>query len=201
MKKITFFLSIALTSTGLFGQDATTNQDAPPMQNATEFTVNKEQQLTDFLIIPCEGKTKEELYKKTLEWITKTYNKPSSVIVAQVENDYIRFQGVSAKEYCRKPMVLICEDLRYEIEISVKDGKYKFDVVKLQGAETNKYGTNIGWSDIEFKKSWIYFKSNGEIRDQYKDTMPKIANYINTLNQSLHDYIYNQNETAKKNDW
>ena len=201
MKKSIFSFSVLLNSMFLFGQTATPQQEAPPNELATEFIVNKEQQLTDFLIIPCEGKTKEELYKKTIEWISKTYNKPSEVIKSQVENDYIRFQGIETKGYCRNPMVLICENLRYEIEISVKDGKYKFDVVNLEGAETSKYGNIIGWSSIIFKKSWIYFKNNGEVRDQYKDTMPKIAKYINTLNQSLHDYIYNQNETAKSNDW
>jgi len=96
---------------------------------------------------------------------------------------------------------LFCEDLRYEIEISVKDGKYKFDVVSLEVAETSKYGNIIGWNTAEIKKGWMHFKSNGEVRDQYKDTMPKIARYINALNKSLNDYIYNQNETAKSNNW
>ena len=205
MKKFIFLLSATLTSTVLFGQDATANQEAPP----TEFSVNKEQQLTDFIIVPCEGKTKEEHYKKTIEWINQTYNKPSEVIKAQVENDYIRFQGISKNEYCRKPMVLICEDLRYEIEVSVKDGKYKFDVVSLESAITDKKydltglasSRTTGWSNAEIKKGWTNFKSNGEVRDQYKDTMPKVARYINSLNKSLHDYILNQNETAKSNDW
>ncbi|WP_312823237.1 DUF4468 domain-containing protein [Epilithonimonas sp.] len=197
MKKYIFLLSATLTSTVLFGQDATPQQEAPP----TEFSVSKEQQLTDFIVVPCEGKTKEELYKKTLEWISKTYNKPSEVIRAQVENDYVRFQGIETKGYCRNPMVMICEDMQYEVEVSVKDGKYKFDVVKLESAETNKYGRVIGWGAIEIKKGWMHFKSNGEVRDQYKDTMPKIARYINSLNKSLHDYIYNQNETAKSNNW
>ena len=201
MKKSIFSFSVLLNSMFLFGQTATPQQEASSNEVATEFTVNKEQQLTDFLIIPCEGKTKEELYKKTIEWISKTYNKPSEVIKAQVENDYIRFQGISKKEYCTKPMVLICEDLRYEIEISVKDGKYKFDIVNLESAETNKYGNIISWSDVTFKKGWMKFKNNGEVRDQYKDTMPKIARYINSLNQSLYDYIYNKSETAKQNDW
>lgn len=98
-------------------------------------------------------------------------------------------------------MIEICEDLRYEIEVSVKDGKYKFDVIKLEGAETSKNGNIIGWSDIGFKKSWIYFKNNGEIRYQYKDTMPKIARYINYLQKSLNDYILNKNEAVKQNDW
>ncbi len=201
MKKFIFLFSTALFSTYVSGQDVATQQIATPNENATEFTVSKEQQLTDFLIIPSEGKTKEELYKKVVEWISKTYNQPSEVIKAQVENDYIRFQGVETKGYCVNPMIEICEDMQYEIEISVKDGKYKFDVVKLESAITNKYGRVTGWSEIVFKKGWMNFKSNGEIRNQYKETMPKIARYINGLSKSLNDYIQNKNDAAKQNDW
>lgn len=200
MRKFIFLLTTSLFSTFAFGQDATPQQTATPSENATEFTVNKEQQLTDFIVVPCEGKTKEELYKKVVEWISKTYNKPSEVIKAQVENDYIRFQGVETKGYCRNPMVEICEDMQYEIEVSVKDGKYKFDVINLQYGSPDKYG-RLNWSNIVFKKGWMQFKSNGEVRDQYKDTMPKIARYINSLSKSLNDYILNQNETAKQNNW
>lgn len=196
MKKFVFLFTTTLISTTLFGQDATPQQQAPP----TEFTVNKEQELTDFLVISCEGKTKEELYKKTMEWISKTYNNPSEVVKAQVENDYIRFQGISKKEYCFKNMITVCEDIKYQIEISFKEGKYKFDVLELQSGSKDKYGLT-SWNDIKFKKSWMYFKGNGEIRDMYKDTMPKIANYFNALQKSLNDYIYNKNETARNNEW
>lgn len=58
MKKAIFSFSVLFNATLLFGQTATPQQEAPPNEFATEFTVNKEQQLTDFLIIPCEGKTK-----------------------------------------------------------------------------------------------------------------------------------------------
>jgi len=197
MRKIIFFLSFPINII-VFGQSISNNNEQTTSPN--EFTVNKEQQLTDFIVIICEGKTKDELYRKTLEWVNKTYNKPSEVIRAQVENDYVRFQGIETKGFCRNPMVLICEDMRYEIEISVKDGKYKFDVVQLQSGFQDKFG-RLSWSDIEFKKGWMNFKSNGEVRDQYKDTMPKIARYINSLNKSLNDYIYNRNEAANQNDW
>lgn len=199
MKRKTYTLCTLLFlafSNNLFSQDATPDQTPPPK----EFSVNKEQQLTDFIVIPCEGKTKEELYKKVIEWISKTYNKPSEVIKAQIENEYVRFQGIETKGYCRNPMVLICEDMRYEIEISVKEGKYKFDIIKLESGYSDKYG-RLSWSNLEIKKGWMNFKSNGEVRDQYKDTMPKIARYINSLNQSLFDYIFNQKDTAKQNDW
>ncbi len=199
MKRKTYTLCTLLFlafSNNLFSQDATPDQTPPPK----EFSVNKEQQLTDFIVIPCEGKTKEELYKKVIEWISKTYNKPSEVIKAQIENDYVRFQGIETKGYCRNPMVLMCEDMRYEIEISVKEGKYKFDIIQLQSGYSDKYG-RLSWSNLEIKKGWMHFKSNGEVRDQYKDTMPKIARSINSLNQNLFDYIFNQKDTAKQNDW
>ena len=85
MKKLFIILISALTSTLYFGQDATPQQTPPP----TQFTITKAEGLSPFIVVKTEGKTKEELYKKTIEWINKSYNKPSEVIKAQVENDYI----------------------------------------------------------------------------------------------------------------
>lgn len=199
-KKYYIVLLFVAISNNVFSQDVASIQTPPPKESVEKFTVDKEQELTDFLVVSCEGKTKEELYKKSIEWINKTFNKPSEVIKAQVENDYIRFQGVSKNEYCYHNLVTMCSDIKYEIEVSVKDGKYKFDVLDLQKGDKDKYGI-INWGDAKFKKSWMYFKGNGEVRKMYAETMPKIANYFNILNQSLYDYIYSQNEAAKKNDW
>ena len=67
MKKLFIILISALTSTLYFGQDATPQQTPPP----TQFTITKAEGLSPFIVVKTEGKTKEELYKKTIEWINK----------------------------------------------------------------------------------------------------------------------------------
>ena len=173
-----------------YSQDATQQTSSNPTQ---KFTLNKEQGLTEFVVTICDGKTKEELYKKTVEWINKTYNQPSKVIKAQVENDYIRFQGIKSSLLCWDTMGVNCNDIQYDIEISFKDGKYKFSVLLL------KFPDNL--NAINFSQAGMYFKSDGSIRGIYKKHLHKIPEYFDDLNKSLYDYIYNQNQTAKQNDW
>jgi hypothetical protein len=181
----------------LFSQEVTSTQTAPPK----EFTISKAQGLTDFIVVTCEGKTKEELYKKAIEWINKNYNKPSEVIKAQVENDYIRFQGISAEEiYCSNNIVKVCSNIKYDIEISFKDGKYKFAVLGLENNGKDLRGIPH-WSELNFINSWTHFKKDGEVRKMYQDAINNISGYFNNLSKSLYDYVYNLNETAKKDNW
>ena len=197
MKKFIFLVATALTSSILFGQDTTPAQTPPP----TNFTITKDVGLSPFIVVKTEGKTKEELYKKTIEWINKNYNKPSEVIKAQVENDYIRFQGVSKEKYCWDALVTFCNDIRYEVEVSFKDGKYKFEVLSLEDYHvTGASGLRV-WGRINYKDSWTHFKNTGEVRKMYADNIKQITAFFDELSKNLYDYIYNQNDTAKSNDW
>jgi len=54
-------------SNNVFSQDATPDQTPPPK----EFSVNKDQELTDFLVITCEGKTKKNYTKRQLNGLVK----------------------------------------------------------------------------------------------------------------------------------
>lgn len=207
MKSKTYLIGLliyAATFNILSAQDTTPAQTPSPAQSsqpATEFVITKDKGLTDFIVVNCEGKTKEELYKKTVEWVNKNYNKPSEVIKAQVENDYIRFQGVSAEQvYCSNNMVKVCSNIRYNIEISFKDGKYKFAVLGLE-KNTPDLNGNRTFSELNFVNSWTHFKKDGEVRNMYKDAIVQVAGYFNNLIRDLHDYIYNQNKSAKQNDW
>lgn len=183
-----------------FAQDTTSTQSQNG-QPATEFVITKDAGLTDFVVVNCEGKTKEELYKKAMEWINKTYNKPSEVIKAQVENDYIRFQGVSKDKYCWTNLMSFCNDIRYEVEVSFKDGKYKFAVLGLENYHVTGASGIRRWDKVDYKDSWTHFKKDGEVRKMYADNITQIAGYFNDLSKDLYDYIYNQNAAAKQNDW
>ena len=197
MKKFIFLVATALTSSILFGQDTTPAQTPPP----TNFTITKDVGLSPFIVVKAEGKTKEELYKKTIEWINKNYNKRSEVIKAQVENDYIRFQGVSKEKYCWDALVTFCNDIRYEVEVSFKDGKYKFEVLSLEDYHvTGASGLRV-WGRINYKDSWTHFKNTGEVRKMYAKNIKEITSFFDELSKNLYDYIYNQNDTAKSNDW
>jgi Domain of unknown function (DUF4468) with TBP-like fold len=160
----------------------------------TEFKFTKNG-FTDFVVIPVENKTQSELYKKTIDWISVTFNNPKEVLKAQIENDYLRFESVEKNLFCLKPAM--CSDMKYQIEVSFKDGKYKFDLLTL-----DQDMPDVGWvhfAGIEDGK--FYFTDNGEPKAKFKIISEDIPKYFNSLNKSLNDFIVDGGFVKKKNDW
>ena len=161
----------------------------------TEFKFDKEV-FTDFVVTQCEGKTQAELYKKALNWVSVTYKNPKEVIKAQIENDYIRIEGASKDLVCFNILGnKSCNTSKYTIEISFKDGKYKFDLLG-----NIQYLYEGGWAEVRLDKTNLYYNKKGEIRSNYK-YFPEIANYLNSLNIELKDFLLSDQIPSKKSDW
>lgn len=176
----------------------------------TKFVFDYKTGLTDLIIIPVEGKTAQEIYKKTLDWIKITYKDPSKAILSNIENEYIRFNGLG--EYIcydslkPKNISLDCYNVKYEIEISIKDGKYKFEIISIQKYQTPGQYRIGGWENVpvfskdlsEESLAKLLFKKDGTIKKEY-ETIEKSGDYFNALNLSLLEYITSINKS--KNDW
>jgi hypothetical protein len=148
----------------------------------TLFKVTSEA-ITDFLVISCENKTQNEIYKKTIEWISINFKNPKQVIQSQIENDMIRIEGFTESLHGGPSSAI------YLIEISFKEGKYKFDPLEftiINGVNKFKFFPNFT----------TYFKSDGSVKERLKDTVSGVENTINGLNISLKEYIM-----GKKSDW
>lgn len=160
----------------------------------TEFKFSKEG-FTDFVVTEVPGKTQSELYKKAIDWVAVTYKNPKEVIKAQIENDYIRITGFSDNLLLFNAMGKKYYSSDYTIEISFKDGKYKFDVTSV-----NLLGTNSE-PKMELQNMDEYYKSNGQIKSTYKyfpDTFPK---FFNDLNKELEAFLKSDSIPSKKSDW
>jgi hypothetical protein len=167
-----------------------------------KFTNDKEKGFTDYAVGNVEGKTAQELYKKTLDWVAITYNNPKEVIKAQIENDYIRVEGAKSNLLCIKSLgLLTCSDVRYQIEISFKDGKYKFDLTKLEQYNTPSQYSRGGWYEISLNDTSYCYKENGELRSIFKLYPSAIETEFNTLNTSLNDFFKSNTIPSKKSDW
>ena len=156
--------------------------------------------LTDYIVTNCDGKTQNDLYKKTLDWILVTYNTPSSVIKAQIENNYIRIEG-SAGHLVRTGGFGATSWLtRYQIEISFKDGKYKFDILNIENyIPPGQYNVGGWYTALDFKRK-SYLNDEGEVRPYYKN-YHEIPSYFNSLNMSLKSFIQSENIPSKSKDW
>lgn len=159
----------------------------------TQFTFNNEKGMTDFIITPVEGKTAPEIYKKIIDWIKITYKNPDSVILSTIENEYVRFEGVSNSVYALNiPLSGKTYDrAKYQIEISIKDSKYKFDLIDLKTYTQPNSISPGGWRDqVLFtsnsteKQISPYFKNDGTLKNLFK-YYSEVPNYFNNLNKSI----------------
>lgn len=163
-----------------------------------EFTFTKSG-LSDFVVASCEGKTQKELYTKCMDWISVTYKNPSEVIKSKIENEYIRIEGFSSDIVCYSYMGKRCSDTKYEIEISFKDGRYKFDVLSI--SEFNNMSKSILWTNFEINDTAAYFDKKGEIKKSYKYIPEMMPAYFNNLNLELKNFLVSNSIPSKKSDW
>ena len=148
----------------------------------SEFTFNSKNGMTDYLVSECKGKTQSELYITTNEWIVKSFKNSNEVIQGQTEKEFIRIEGFT-KNFNG------AHDATYVVEISFKDGKYKFDPKSF----IMTYGTNV-FNLFETYPS--YFKSDGSTKDRVKVTIDGATNLMNDLNKELKSFI-SDNEVIK----
>ncbi len=139
MKKIIYTLLMTASFTNLcFSQDSL-------------FKVTGEG-ITDYIVTTCETKTQSEIYKKTIEWISFTFKNSNEVIQSQIENDMIRIEGFTESFNGTS-------NAKYIIEISFKEGKYKFDPIKFTIINgINKYDFFLTFSS--------YYKSDGTVKER-----------------------------------
>jgi hypothetical protein len=172
MKSTTLLLLLILANSG-FSQE-------------TLFKITKDG-ITDYIVTPCEGKTQNEIYKKTVEWISLTFKNSKEVIQSQIENDMIRIEGFAE-------LFNGTSNATYLVEISFKEGKYKFDPVQFTIIN--------GINKFDFFPNFTsYFKSDGSIKERLKDTVTGIENLINGLNIKLKEYVLAIKSDTKKSDW
>lgn len=172
----------------------------------TEFTFDITKGMTDFVVTNVEGKTASEIYKKVIEWIKITYKNPDKVILSTIENEYVRIEGASDSFYS----IYIplsgksYQETKYQIEISIKEGKYKFDIVSMENYLAPSQYSRGGWSDNtlfnghldqEYLEKTIY-KKDGTLRSVWKN-INEVPLYFNELNKSLFESI---TTSVKKND-
>jgi hypothetical protein len=165
----------------------------------TKFSFTKDG-FTDYVVNDVENKTAAELYKKTLDWVSVTFKNPKEVIKAQIENEYIRIEGSKMGLISVVSLIKMSYQSSYQIEISFKEGKYKFDVIEVKYyIEPNKYGTG-GWHDWQIKDMSEYFNKKGEIKGTFKFIPESFSTTFNDLNTELKNYLLNS-EAIKSKDW
>jgi hypothetical protein len=152
---------------------------------------------TNSIVIEIDSLNASQLYYKTINWIKDTYNSPDEVIKAKFENEKIRFQGISTNSYTYYVLgSKVSNDVRYMIEISFKDERYKFELISLEAYFSPTQYTSGGWQVIGFE----FWKPNGKIKKIFRDTPQDMENMLNHLLISHNNYLIGD-VNSKKDDW
>ena len=138
-----------------------------------------EEGLTDYIVVQVDSLKSSNQYSKCIEWIGKTYRDPSEVIKSKVENTSVRIEGV-VEGLIKAGGVSF--DTRYQVEISFRDGRFKFDVLNLE-----TYSVQMGWTQFPVGEWREYFK-NGQLKRSWIN-LGDIPLYFNNLSSSLKKYI------------
>lgn len=150
---------------------------------------------TEPIVVDVEGQSSEQLYKSTLNWIQEVYENPDKVLKANIENQKVRLNGYSnhAFNYTSMGMTLNY-DMEYTMEIEFKDNKYRLTFTIGQFWGSGDSGGEVAWNYKAF------YKKNGDARKAYNNAIPSLEETMNSLNQSLYDYVSGATHEAKS-DW
>lgn len=179
MKK-TILLFALITSTVLFSQEKQKFEYAP-------------NGITDYIVVNTDpALTKSELYKRAINWVKTTYKNPESVLKSEIQEESIRINGFQNDAVCNKALgMTTCFGLEYTLEISFKDGKYKFDFMDLIAS------TQAGRFPLESYRKAIY-KDDNSIKKSGALLKSSIEESLNGIAESFQNYV--NGETQKKND-
>lgn len=178
MKKLILFFAL-IPFMGIFKSQSLPKSPSIDKPNQ-QFILNK-YEFTDYIVIDVKNKSKQYLYKLTKDWISDTYRSPKDVIKNDVENEKIRIEGIAKDLICPYH----CNDVNYQIEISFKDGKYKFDVIDVR---------------TFYNKDWFVTGfGSGKLTNEYEhfNNLDNVPKYFNELNEKLLQYI----SADKKDNW
>ena len=167
-------------------------QDAPP----TKFTWTKENGLTDFIVVPVEDKKASDMYTEALGWMIDRNDITSK---KTVQGESIIIEGQADDVFCSTMMGMRnCNPLLYSIQVSFKDGKYKFDVLSINWKD--KASNNIFPLEIAPPFTTTYYNKKGEIKSVFKWIENDLPAFLDKLSNEYKSRLTTKQD-PKKNDW
>ncbi|MEQ9231847.1 MAG: hypothetical protein RIF46_14280 [Cyclobacteriaceae bacterium] len=173
--KSIFFMTSFLLANFFFGQEGLTN-------------IEVKAGTIEPVIQQVKGQTASQQFMKVKEWINYNNKNADEVIGSLVENEFIRFTGVSPNF---SETAGYNYDLEYTIKIDFKEDRYRLTVEQLRS------GVNGIFADFNLGD---YYKANGEPRPLYSNFTTGIDKTLNDLNTSLFNFIIGKSEELN-DDW
>lgn len=169
----------------------------------TEFNYTPEGLTPRYLVVETPNKSQSEVYQNALGWVKENFKNADAVIQSTIENNKIRFEGITPNGNCFKVLGMnSCQDVKYLVDIEFKDGKYKIEPVKYEFYVTpSKYTSFSGWRILSLNNGDDYFNKKGELRSNTKHTPTNMVAIFNKMNLDLKTYIESDSSNKLNADW
>lgn len=175
-KKITLTVSFILAVCSLtFGQD--------------KFIYDQKGLNPKYVVVEMDSLEQNELFTKTINWIKETYKNPDEVIKTTIVNEMVRFEGFQPNSFSYKSIYNFSIDVFYTIEISFKNGRYRFEPIEVKSKFQPKGCYQPGeYFIINLSNASEYYKGNGRLKCS-NDLPQSISKLLNSLNENLMIYL------------
>lgn len=169
-----------------------------------KFQINYENPylLNQFIVLEKENMPMSDGYRLVKNWVNVFYNTPREVIKGDIENEYVRVEGV-VTNLCQmdgKFIMLsnICTDMTYSLSFAFKDNKIKMQLTRLRtrANSTYVYGNDNSITDYNWYDAQPYFGATinpktGETDERISTQQNLIIEELNILGYSVKDYLEN----------
>jgi hypothetical protein len=186
MKKILFLSLAVLFSYTSFAQ----KKGEMPKVQIPKFKYNEQNEVVYTEVVATAGSA-TDLYLRLQKWFNAYYKNPNEVIKEKKENESIVGKGkyrlfdVNAENGSKTPGGI----LNYTITVSVKEGKYRYEITKVSNQQTSYYGI----------ENWIKENTDG-YRFQTANYLVQADEELNKLIKDLKKVMSTPIEN-KKEDW
>lgn len=210
IKKVLLIIVLGTLNFSVFGQTDTTASDTTIKDIVFKPTIGKftfaMSGMTDYVIGKFDTTfKKEDIYKKSLNWVKESYKNPTEVIKTTIENDLIRIEGIKVKGLTMQTAFSNPSyNLKYTIEMKFKDGKLMFDPIQLYIYVPPSQYVAGGWQNMSLSNFSNFYKKDrktGEYKIIQKFSLypSQLELLFNDLSSSVFNYIIKPE--SKKDEW
>lgn len=175
MKKLLLFIAMLLTNL-TFAQHFEVTPEGLKSKSSQE----------PYLVLNFEGKTANELYDAAVLFVNETFKNPNHVIKSDIKDKKLRFSQIHQMRVSNGG-AKIPVDIRFDNELSFKDGKVKYEIVALDMGMLQFTG-NI------WKCYPIWNEKNGKLR--LEEEKNELEAYFNVVVQQFVDAV-----NTKDDEW
>lgn len=172
----------------------------PLLSYSQEFIFDEKGLQPQYQVVEIDSMSQKELFDKAVNWIKENYVNPDEVIKTTIDNEKVRFMGSKDYYLCLRGLLSMCYDVRYTIELSFKDGKYKFAPVNLKYFTPSSKYFSAGWNTVPLSGGYGYYKKNGKLKNMFQEWPTSIQSLFNDINLSLKLYM-TTDQSVKEEKW